>query len=131
MSRARYSFVELPFTSFCELPGDDHLTFVPTVFHVCHPLEVELSFIGSVLLFNTANYTFREYADMMLMYGEARRNGRAVRQLYEERFPHRPTPSHALFANFYHRTLEQCCHLSGFSAKFDGFCYAIAEKISI
>ena len=27
--------------------------------------------------------------------------------------------------------LSQCCQLSGFSAKFDGFCCAIAKKISI
>ena len=80
----------MPFTSFCELLRDNHLTFIPAVVLVYHPsLEVELSFIGSVLLFNMGNYTFREYADMMLLYGEARHNGRAAGQLYEEHFPHR------------------------------------------
>ena len=88
----------MPFTSFCELPGDDHLTFVPAVVFVYRPLTVELSFIGSVLLFNMANYTYREYTDMMLLYGEAQRNGRAARQLYEEHFLHYQTPSHILFA---------------------------------
>ena len=53
MSRVRYRFVDLPFTAFCELPGDDHLTFVPAVEIVYNPsLEVELSFIDSGMLFN-------------------------------------------------------------------------------
>ena len=43
-------------------------------------------------------YTFAEYIDMILPYGEARGNGRAARRLYQDRFPQRPTPSHTLFA---------------------------------
>ena len=43
-------------------------------------------------------YTFAEYTDMILPYGEARGNGRAARRLYQDRFPQRPTPSHTLFA---------------------------------
>ena len=78
------------------------MTFVSAVMFVYRPsLEVELSFICSMLLFNMANYTFREFADMMLLYCKARRNGRAVHQLYEERFPHCQIPSHALFAMVY------------------------------
>ena len=37
MSRVRYRCVVIPFTSFCELPGDDHFTFVPAVVLVYHP----------------------------------------------------------------------------------------------
>ena len=96
----------MPFTSFCELPGYDHFTFVPAVVLVYHlSLEVELSFIGSVLLFYMANYTFREYADMIL-YGEAWRNERAAPQLYEERFPHRKRHSHALYGKVYQQDSE-------------------------
>ncbi|PSN56415.1 hypothetical protein C0J52_09522 [Blattella germanica] len=51
-------------------------------------------------------YTFAEYADMMLLYGEARCNGRAARQLYAERYPRRRTPSHSLFATVYQRATE-------------------------
>ena len=54
------------------------------VYHLS--LEDELSFIGSVLLFNMANYIFREYFDMLLLYGEAQRNERAALRLYEEHF---------------------------------------------
>ena len=56
MSSVRYRFVDMQFSSFCELPGDEHLLFVPTVVLVYHPsFEVELSLIGSVLLRNMAN----------------------------------------------------------------------------
>ena len=99
MSCVSYRFVD---TSFCELPGDDHLTFVPSIVLVYHPsLEVELLFIGSELLFNMDYFTFREFADMMLLYSKSRRYGRAARQLYKEHFPHRQTHSHALFAKVY------------------------------
>ena len=51
MSPVRYRFVDIPFTSFCELPVDDHLTFVPAVVLVYHlSLKVEHSFIGSVVV---------------------------------------------------------------------------------
>ena len=43
---------------------------------------------------------------MMILSGEAQHNGRAARQLYEERFPHRQTPSHILFAKVYQQALE-------------------------
>ena len=52
-----------------------------------------------------ANYTFRVYGDMIL-HGEARRNERAVRQLYAQRFPYSQTPSHSLFAKVYKRSSE-------------------------
>ena len=42
----------------------------------------------------------------MLLNGKVWHNGRAAHQLYEERFQHRQTPSHALFAKVYQRALE-------------------------
>ena len=97
----------MPFTSFCELPGDNHLTFVPAVVLVYHSsLEVELSFIDNVLLFNMVNNGFREYGDMMLLYDHVRRNGRATRELYDEHFSHCQIPSHALFSKVYQRTSD-------------------------
>ena len=84
VSCVRFRFADMPFTSFCELPRHDHLMFVPAVVLVYRPShEVELSFIGSVLLFKMANYIFGEHTDMMLLCGKARRNGRDVHQLYE------------------------------------------------
>ena len=41
-----------------------------------------------------------KYADMMLLYSEAWRNGRAAHQLYEEHFPHCQTPSHPSLPRF-------------------------------
>ncbi|KAJ8885790.1 hypothetical protein PR048_011990 [Dryococelus australis] len=67
----------------------------------CKRRVAELQFFASVLLLNVDNYTFREYANMMLLFGEARCNGRAAHQLYEEHFPHSQTPLHTLFAKDY------------------------------
>ena len=84
----------MPFTSFYDLPRDDHLTFVPAVVLVYRPsLEVALSFIGSALLFYMTNYTFSEYTNMLLLYGKARR-------------PHCQTLSYTLFAKVYQQTSE-------------------------
>ena len=52
-------------------------------------------------------YTFAEYTDMILPYGEARGNGRAARLLYQDRFPQHPTPSHTLFAVITQRLRER------------------------
>ena len=52
-------------------------------------------------------YTFSEYTDMILPYGEARDNGRAARCLYQDRFLQRPTPSHTLFAVITQRLRER------------------------
>lgn len=52
------------------------------------------------------NYTFAEYADMLLIYGEARCNGRAASRLYAERFPERRIPAHTLFARINQRLRE-------------------------
>ena len=52
------------------------------------------------------NYMFGEYADIVLLYGEAQCNGRAARQLYAKRFPHRQTPSQYLFVKVYQRASE-------------------------
>lgn len=51
-------------------------------------------------------YTCIEYTDMVLVYGEARGNGRAARRLYEERYPNRATPSHTLFSKVVQRLRE-------------------------
>ncbi|KAJ8870558.1 hypothetical protein PR048_029581 [Dryococelus australis] len=67
---------------------------------------LELQFFASALLLNMENYMFKEYANMMLLYSEARCNRRAARQLYEERFPHRQTLSYTLFAKVYQRASE-------------------------
>ena len=48
-----------------------------------------------------------EYNGMILPYGEARGNGRAARRLYQDRFPHCPTPSHILFAVITQRLRER------------------------
>ena len=52
-------------------------------------------------------YTFSEYTDMILPYGEARGNGRAARRLYQDRFPQRPTLSHTHFAVITQRLRER------------------------
>ena len=39
-------------------------------------------------------YTFEEYTEMLIIYGEAGRNGRAAQRMYHERF--RIAPSHPL-----------------------------------
>lgn len=51
-------------------------------------------------------YTFEEYTEMLIIYGEAGRNGRAAQRLYHERFPHRPTPSHNIFVRIQQRLRE-------------------------
>ena len=56
---------------------------------------------------NMVEYTFTEYTDMILPYGEARGNGRAARRLYQDRFPQRPIPSHTLFAVITQRLRER------------------------
>ena len=59
------------------------------------------SFIGSVLLFNMANYTFRVCADMMLLHGKVRRMEGLLVSFMRSVFQ---TPSHALFAKVYQRS---------------------------
>ena len=44
---------------------------------------------------------------MIFLYGEARGNGRAARRIYQDRFPHHPTPSHTLFAVITQRLRER------------------------
>ena len=43
-------------------------------------------------------YTNTKYTDIVLVDVEAAGNGRAARRIYQERYPHRVTPSHILFA---------------------------------
>ena len=42
-------------------------------------------------------YTNKEYADMVLVCGEAASNGRVACQIYQERYPHCLTPLQTLF----------------------------------
>ena len=51
-------------------------------------------------------YTHTEYTDMVLVQGEAARNGRAARWMYRERYAHRVTPLHTLFAKVIQLLLE-------------------------
>ena len=39
-------------------------------------------------------YTFEEYIEMLIIYGEAGRNGRAAQRIYEERFPNHRAALH-------------------------------------
>lgn len=52
------------------------------------------------------DYTFAEYADMLLIYGEVHCNGRAASRLYQERFPERRVPAHTLFERVNQRIRE-------------------------
>ena len=54
-----------------------------------------------------AEFTFDEYAEMLLIYGEAHRHGRRARLLYAERFPHRRVPSRTIFARLERRLRER------------------------
>ncbi|PSN34170.1 hypothetical protein C0J52_23211 [Blattella germanica] len=51
-------------------------------------------------------YTFEEYTEMLIIYGEAGRNGRAEQRMYHERFLHRPTPSHTILVRIQQRLRE-------------------------
>ncbi|EZA62141.1 hypothetical protein X777_03748 [Ooceraea biroi] len=52
------------------------------------------------------NFSFEELADMHLIYGEARCNGREAARLYEERYPNRRQPHHSTFASIHRRLRE-------------------------
>ncbi|KAJ8870773.1 hypothetical protein PR048_027072 [Dryococelus australis] len=56
---------------------------------------------------NMVEYTFAEYTDMILVYGAVEGDGRAVRRLYQERYPQRATPSRTLNAPVTQRLREQ------------------------
>ena len=51
-------------------------------------------------------YTNTEYTDMVLVYDEVAGSGRAARRIYQERYPHRVTPSNILFAKVIQRLRE-------------------------
>jgi hypothetical protein len=57
----------------------------------------------------TEEYSFAEFTDMLLIYGEAQGNGRAARRLYEERFPGRRMPAHTMFARVVQRLRDTGC----------------------
>lgn len=52
------------------------------------------------------NYTSAELTDMLLIYGEARRNGREAVRIYQDRFPQRLSPSKNIFEHVYRRLRE-------------------------
>lgn len=53
-----------------------------------------------------ANFTLREKADMVFMYGRANGNGREAARLYQESFPNRHQPNHKTFAALFQRLAE-------------------------
>ena len=75
-------------------PCDDHLISCDT-YPASLSTAANLSLIHS---FSMVEYTHTEYTDMVLVYGKAAGNGRAACWIYQERNPHRVTPSHTLFA---------------------------------
>ncbi|KAJ4437110.1 hypothetical protein ANN_17245 [Periplaneta americana] len=48
-------------------------------------------------------YTFPELADMVMCYGESRRNGRRALHIYQQQFQNRNHPHHTMFARLYQR----------------------------
>lgn len=44
-------------------------------------------------------FEFHEYVDMLLIFGECRKSGRAAERLYRERFPNRRCPDHKTFSS--------------------------------
>nr|CAI5821831.1 unnamed protein product [Callosobruchus analis] len=44
------------------------------------------------------SYSFKEMTDMLLIYGEAKNNGRQAVRLYEQKFPNRRISNHSTFA---------------------------------
>lgn len=51
-------------------------------------------------------FPFNELADMHLIYGEAKCNGREASRLYKDRYPHRRHPDHKTFASIHRRLAE-------------------------
>lgn len=43
-------------------------------------------------------FTHSDKVDMLLLYGEAQKNGLAARRLYAEKYPERNLPDHKMFA---------------------------------
>lgn len=54
-----------------------------------------------------SNFSAQEYADMILLYGEARGSSAGALALYRERFPHRRAPHNArVIVNAFQRIRE-------------------------
>lgn len=53
-----------------------------------------------------SDYTFAEYTDMVLIYGEAQGDAEEARRLYTERFPKRKPPSCSTIINLIQRLRE-------------------------
>nr|CAI5824613.1 unnamed protein product [Callosobruchus analis]CAI5855565.1 unnamed protein product [Callosobruchus analis]CAI5861025.1 unnamed protein product [Callosobruchus analis] len=52
------------------------------------------------------SYSFDEMTDMLLIYGEAKNNGRQAVRLYVQKFPNRRIPHHSTFASIEMRLRE-------------------------
>lgn len=53
-----------------------------------------------------AAFTNEEYADMLLVYGQANCVARAAQRIYEQRYPNRRVPTRNTFQNTYRRLRE-------------------------
>lgn len=53
-----------------------------------------------------SNYSFREKADMIFMYGLANGNSTKAAELYRESFPNRQQPSNKMFSKLYQQLIE-------------------------
>ncbi|GFR23530.1 hypothetical protein TNCT_434921 [Trichonephila clavata] len=53
-----------------------------------------------------ASYTHRKLADMHLVYGMAKCNGREALRMYRQKYPSRKMPSRSFFATIHRRLCE-------------------------
>nr|CAI5830202.1 unnamed protein product [Callosobruchus analis] len=65
-----------------------------------------LCFLGVINILCCFRYSFEEMTDMLLIYGEAKNNGRQAVRLYEQKFPNRRIPHHSTFASIEMRLRE-------------------------
>lgn len=63
----------------------------------------------SKLLSKMVHYTFEEYRDMIMCYGEARSNSYEAQRIYRERYPLRQVPNVRTFIDVYRRLGEDGC----------------------
>lgn len=53
-----------------------------------------------------AEFSNREIADMLMIYGESLQNARAAQRLYLQRFPRRRQPDRRKFQNLYQNIVD-------------------------
>lgn len=63
----------------------------------------------SILLSKMVHYTFEEYRDMIMCYGEARSNSYEAQRIYRERYPLRQVPNVRTFIDVHRRLGEDGC----------------------